>query len=104
MDKKTITAHDELISDIFQSTSYGVTYKDSPDGTTAFRNADRFFAIGEELEDDGETFLGWTWSTGVYEAFGDGEIMEYWSTDGGQDPAEPLAEAIRHLGAIEDNR
>ena len=94
----TITTHDDLISAIYLSTSYGVTRENLPDGTTIFRNSDVFFAIGEEYEDDGETFWGWTWSTGVYEADGDGEIMEYFSTDGGQDPAEPLAEAISHLG------
>ena len=104
MTNTNITTHDELLSAIYMSTSHGVTRNTHPDGTTIFRNAVRFFAIGEEFDDDGETFWGWTWSTGVYEAFGDGEIMEYFCTDGGQDAAVPLAAAIRHLGAIEDNR
>ena len=100
----TIHNHEDLLSAIYLSTSHGVTRNTHPDGTTIFRNDDRFFAIGEEFQDDGETFWGWTWSTGIYETDGDGEIMEHWSTDGGQDALEPLAEAIRHLGAIEDNR
>ena len=100
----TITTRESLLSDIYQNTSHDVTRECLTDGTTIFRNGDRFFAIMEEFDDDGETFWGWTWSTGVYEADGDGEIMEYFSTDGGQDAAEPLAEAIRHLGPMESTR
>lgn len=99
-----ITTRESLLSDIYMSTSYNVTRRKHPDGTTIYRNGDKFFAIGEEYDDDGETFWGWSWSTGVYEINGDWEIMEYFSTDGGQDAAEPLAEAIRYLGALEDNR
>lgn len=95
---------ENLISAIYENTSYGVTREVFTDGTETFRNGDKFFMIREEFDDDGETFWGWTWSTGVYEADGEYEIEEYFSTDGGQDAAEPLAEAIRHLGAIEDNR
>ena len=104
MTKTTIDTHAALWSAIYNKTSRDVTFKTTPEGDTIFRNGHRFFAIGEEYDDDGETFWGWTWSTGIYETDGDGEIMEHWSTDGGQDALEPLAEAIRHLGAIEDNR
>lgn len=90
-----------LLADIYTITSYGVTFKNNRDGTATFRNGDKFFAIGEEYEDDGETFWGWTWSTGVYEIDGDREIEEYFSTDGGQDADEALSAAVRHLGAVE---
>lgn len=99
----TNTTHEELISAIYNSTSHDVTFKHH-EGDTIFRNGDRLFVIGQELESDGETLWGWTWSTGVYESDGDREIMEHFDTDAGQDAAEALAAAILHLGAIEDHR
>lgn len=104
MTTTNITTTQDLLSAIYASTSHGVTRTDSPDGTTTFRNGDRLFTIGQELEGDGETLWGWIWDTGVYETFGDREIMEDLSTDAGQDAAEALAAAVRHLGGIEDNR
>ena len=96
----TNPTRENLISAIYQNTSYDVTREHLTDGTTIYRNGDRFFIISEEADGDGETPWGWTWSTGVYETFGDREIMEDLSTDAGQDAAEILAAAIRHLGAI----
>ena len=98
----TITTTAELLSAIYASTSHGVTRTGNPDGDTIFRNDNRFFAIAQELEADGETLWGWTWGTGVYDdARG---VMEHWSAGASQDAAEALAAAVRHLGAIEDNR
>ena len=104
MTNTSITTTENLLSAIYTSTSHGVTRVDSPDGVTTFRNGDRLFAIGEEFEADGETLWGWIWDTGVYETFGDREIMEDLSTDAGQDASEALAAAVRHLGPIEDHR
>lgn len=96
----SITTHQELLAAIRSSADHDLV-RHTPDGVATYRNDDRFFAIGEELEDDGETLWGWTWSTGVYGTDGVArEVMEYFDTDASQDAAEPLAAAIRHLGAI----
>ena len=98
----TITTTAELLSAIYTGTSHGVTRTGNPDGDTIFRNGSRFFAIAQELEADGETLWGWTWGTGVYDDAHD--VMEHFSAGASQDAAEALAAAVRHLGAIEDNR
>ena len=101
MNDTQITTTADLTAAIWQAISADATRTTHPDGTEIYRNGDRFFMISEELEDDNETLWGWTWSTGEYDVVEGREIEEYFSTDGGQDGAEAVAVAVRHLGALE---